>query len=106
MGKTALATNIAYHVAQTYRARCRRRSDHAVDGGVVGFFSLEMSAEQLATRIIAEQTGSRRSDPPRPHQPIEFDRIVEVSQELQNLPLYIDQTGGITSPSLRRARGG
>ena len=104
MGKTALATNIAYHVAQTYR----RDPDSAAarDGAVVGFFSLEMSAEQLATRIIAEQAsipsekirrGRIESD--------EFDRIVEVSQELQNLPLYIDQTGGITVAQLAaRAR--
>ena len=104
MGKTALATNIAYHVAKTYRRD--DESDHAVDGAVVGFFSLEMSAEQLATRIIAEQAhipserirrGRIDSD--------EFDRIVEVSQELQNLPLYIDQTGGITVAQLAaRAR--
>ncbi|HEX7531833.1 MAG TPA: replicative DNA helicase [Methyloceanibacter sp.] len=104
MGKTALATNIAYHVAKTYRRD--GDSDNAVDGAVVGFFSLEMSSEQLATRIIAEQAyipserirrGRIDSD--------EFDRIVEVSQELQNLPLYIDQTGGITVAQLAsRAR--
>ena len=104
MGKTALATNIAYHVAKTYRRDSE--SDNAVDGAVVGFFSLEMSAEQLATRIISEQAyipserirrGRIDSD--------EFDRIVEVSQELQNLPLYIDQTGGITVAQLAaRAR--
>ena len=104
MGKTALATNIAYHVAQTYRRD--PDSDAALDGAVVGFFSLEMSAEQLATRIIAEQAsipsekirrGRIESD--------EFDRIVEVSQELQNLPLYIDQTGGTTVAQLAaRAR--
>jgi replicative DNA helicase len=104
MGKTALATNIAYHVAQAYRRDSD--SDAPLDGAVVGFFSLEMSAEQLATRIISEQAtipsekirrGRIDSD--------EFDRIVEVSQELQNLPLYIDQTGGITVAQLAaRAR--
>ena len=104
MGKTALATNIAYHVAKTYRRDSE--NEKAVDGAVVGFFSLEMSAEQLATRIISEQAyipserirrGRIDSD--------EFDRIVEVSQELQNLPLYIDQTGGITVAQLAaRAR--
>jgi len=104
MGKTALATNIAYHVAKTYVAD--PDSDKALDGAVVGFFSLEMSAEQLATRIISEQAeipseqirrGRINSD--------DFDRIVEVSQELQNLPLYIDQTGGITMAQLAaRAR--
>ena len=104
MGKTALATNIAYHVAKAYRAGAD--SETALDGAVVGFFSLEMSAEQLATRIISEQAyipserirrGRIDSD--------EFDRIVEVSQELQHLPLYIDQTGGITVAQLAaRAR--
>jgi replicative DNA helicase len=104
MGKTALATNIAYHVARNYRPDTD--SENALDGAVVGFFSLEMSAEQLATRIISEQAhipserirrGRIESD--------EFDRIVEVSQELQSLPLYIDQTGGITVAQLAaRAR--
>jgi replicative DNA helicase len=104
MGKTALATNIAYHVAKSYKPD--EDSENALDGAVVGFFSLEMSAEQLATRIISEQSlipserirrGRIDSD--------EFDRIVEVSQELQSLPLYIDQTGGITVAQLAaRAR--
>ena len=104
MGKTALATNIAYHVAKANAANAS--GDDPADGAVVGFFSLEMSAEQLATRIISEQAqipsdrirrGRIDSD--------EFDRIVEVSQELQNLPLFIDQTGGITVAQLAaRAR--
>ena len=104
MGKTAFATNIAYHVARHFQPGAD--PDHAVDGAVVGFFSLEMSAEQLATRIISEQSqipserirrGRIESD--------EFDRIVEASQELQNLPLYIDQTGGLTVAQLAaRAR--
>jgi replicative DNA helicase len=104
MGKTALATNIAYHVAKTYRPG--GDAETTLDGAVVGFFSLEMSAEQLATRIISEQSyipsekirrGRIDAD--------EFDRIVEVSQELQHLPLYIDQTGGISVAQLAaRAR--
>src|ERR1043165_901390 len=58
MGKTALATNIAYNVAKHWRGETRADGRTAtVDGGIVGFFSLEMSAEQLATRIISEQTG-------------------------------------------------
>jgi replicative DNA helicase len=104
MGKTALATNIAYHVAQSYRRD--PDSQAALDGAVVGFFSLEMSAEQLATRIISEQAyiPSERIRRGRIESE-EFDRIVEVSQELQNLPLYIDQTGGITVAQLAaRAR--
>ena len=104
MGKTALATNIAYHVAQSYRRD--PDSQAPLDGAVVGFFSLEMSAEQLATRIISEQAyiPSERIRRGRIESE-EFDRIVEVSQELQNLPLYIDQTGGITVAQLAaRAR--
>jgi replicative DNA helicase len=58
MGKTALATNIAYNVAKAWDGDLRADGHMAtVDGGIVGFFSLEMSAEQLATRIISEQTG-------------------------------------------------
>ncbi|MCH8239674.1 MAG: replicative DNA helicase, partial [Proteobacteria bacterium] len=57
MGKTALATNIAYHVARAYKSEQRADgADEVVDGAVVGFFSLEMASEQLATRIIAEQS--------------------------------------------------
>ena len=59
MGKTALATNIAFNIAKAYAGeRAARRHDRRpINGGIVGFFSLEMSAEQLATRIIAEQSG-------------------------------------------------
>jgi replicative DNA helicase len=107
MGKSALATNIGYHVARNYKADHQPDgSVRVLDGGVVALFSLEMSSEQLATRIIAEQSGisSERirrgkitSD--------EFDRLVEVSRELQSLPLYIDATGGITVAQLAaRAR--
>jgi replicative DNA helicase len=110
MGKTALATNIAFNIAKAYKSE--RQSDGAdkvVDGAVVGFFSLEMSAEQLATRIIAEQAEIpseriRRGilDEDR-HK--EFTRLVQVSRELQHLPLYIDQTGGISIAQLAaRAR--
>src|SRR5499433_3053863 len=58
MGKTSLATNIAYNIARAYRAETQHEGRmKTVDGGIVGFFSLEMSAEQLATRIIAERSG-------------------------------------------------
>ena len=58
MGKTALATNIAYNIAKAWRGEVQPDGHiETVNGGIVGFFSLEMSAEQLATRIIAEQTG-------------------------------------------------
>ncbi len=107
MGKTALATNIAYHVARAYKSeQTPDGSDKVVDGAVVGFFSLEMSSEQLATRIISEQAGipSERIRRGRIERH-EFDRLVEVSQELQTLPLFIDQTGGISVAQLAaRAR--
>ena len=114
MGKTALATNIAYHVAKNYDAE--HNADGTVtikDGAVVAFFSLEMSAEQLATRIIAEQSGISSEKIRRGKiAEDEFHRIVDVSQELQSLPLYIDDTGGLTiaqvaarARRLKRQRG-
>ncbi len=80
MGKTALATNIAYHVAKAHAAD--PQTGDTMDGAVVGFFSLEMSAEQLATRIISEQSqiSSEKIRCGRIDLD-EFDRIVEVSQE-------------------------
>ena len=58
MGKTALATNIAFNIAKAYRGEVKPDgATETVNGGIVGFFSLEMSSEQLATRIIAEQSG-------------------------------------------------
>jgi replicative DNA helicase len=107
MGKTALATNIAYNVAKAYKA------DHQVDGtvkvldgGVVAFFSLEMSSEQLATRIIAEQAGIPSEMIRRGKiNESEFSRLVDVSRDLESLPLYIDATGGLTIAQLAaRAR--
>ncbi|SEQ11460.1 primary replicative DNA helicase [Faunimonas pinastri] len=107
MGKTSLATNIAYNIAQAWKGELQPDgSMKTVDGGIVGFFSLEMSAEQLATRILAEQASVSSSDIRRGsiHED-QFDRIVEVAQEMQRIPLYIDQTGGISIGALRaRAR--
>ena len=107
MGKTAFATNIAFHVARAFKSEQRPDgSEQVTDGAVVGFFSLEMSAEQLATRIVSEQASIpseriRRGKIERE----EFDRLVEASQMLQTLPLFIDQTGGITVAQLAaRAR--
>jgi replicative DNA helicase len=107
MGKTALATNIAFYAAQN----CRRQTDAAgkeqiVDGAVVGFFSLEMSAPQLATRILAEQTALssekiRRGELSKQ----DFDKIVDVSQRLHQLPFFIDDTPGMSISAIRtRAR--
>jgi replicative DNA helicase len=107
MGKTALATNIAYNVAKAWVGD-RRADGHlkTVNGGIVGFFSLEMSAEQLATRIIAEQTKipsskMRRGDIKEDDFEIIKDKVVQI----QDLPLFIDETGGVSIAQLAaRAR--
>ncbi len=107
MGKSALASNIAYHVAKSYKSEHNPDGTVKVtDGGVVAIFSLEMSAEQLATRIISEQSEISSEKIRRGKiDEDEFHRIVEVSQELQSLPLYIDDTGGLTIAQLAaRAR--
>jgi replicative DNA helicase len=114
MGKTALATNIAYHVARNYKAEYQADGSLKVlDGGVVAFFSLEMSAEQLATRIISEQAGIPSERIRRGKiDADEFERIRHVAEELHSLPLYIDATGGLTvaqvaarARRLKRQRG-
>jgi replicative DNA helicase len=107
MGKSALATNIAYNVARSWRGEVRP-DGHTVtaNGGIVGFFSLEMSAEQLATRIIAEQTGIPSSQIRRGGiSEADFERIKDHSIELQNLPFFLDETGGLSIAQLAaRAR--
>jgi replicative DNA helicase len=107
MGKTSLATNVAFNIANAYEpAQQADGSFAAANGGVVGFFSLEMSSEQLATRIISEQTEIpsskiRRGEINEP----EFEKLVACSQMMQRIPLYIDQTGGISIAQLAaRAR--
>ncbi|MCV0397713.1 MAG: replicative DNA helicase [Rhizobiaceae bacterium] len=107
MGKTSLATNIAFNVAQAYRpAQQADGSFKAADGGVIGFFSLEMSSEQLATRIISEQTEIPSSKIRRGEiSEADFAKLVACSQTMQKIPLYIDQTGGISIAQLTaRAR--
>jgi replicative DNA helicase len=107
MGKTALATNIAYNVARAWRGEVRADGHiETTNGGTVGFFSLEMSAEQLATRIIAEQTGIPSSTIRRGGiQELDFEKIRDVATELQHLPFFIDETGGLTVAQLAaRAR--
>ena len=107
MGKTALATNIAYNIAKTWRGE-KQPDGHVStsNGGIVGFFSLEMSAEQLATRIIAEQSGIpsykiRRGDIDER----DFESLTDAVRIMQEIPLYIDQTGGISIAQLTaRAR--
>jgi replicative DNA helicase len=107
MGKTALATNIAYNVARAWRGEVRPDGHiDTLNGGIVGFFSLEMSAEQLATRIISEQSGIASSTIRRGGiNEQEFERIKDVAIELQHLPFFIDETGGLTVAQLAaRAR--
>src|SRR6266702_7169615 len=107
MGKTALATNIAYNVARTWRGEVRADGTmKSVNGGVVGFFSCEMSAEQLATRIIAERTGIPSSTIRRGGiTETDFEKIRDYSIELQSLPFYVDETGGLSISQLTaRAR--
>jgi len=108
MGKTALATNIAYNIAKAF-AQGDVRPDgtrETVNGGVVGFFSLEMSAEQLATRIISEQTGIPSNKIRRGAiDEADFENIKDISIELQSLPFYVDETGGLSIGQLAaRAR--
>jgi len=107
MGKTSLATNLAYNIARAWRGDVRPDGHiDTVNGGIVGFFSLEMSAEQLATRIISEQTEIpsyriRRGE----IEPSDFDRIAAVAREMEAIPLYIDETGGLSIAQLAaRAR--
>jgi replicative DNA helicase len=107
MGKTALATNIAYNVAKAHRAELQADgTKKSVNGGIVGFFSCEMSAEQLATRILAEQTGVSSSLIRRGGiTQVEFDKIRDYTIELQHLPLFVDETGGLSISQLTaRAR--
>ena len=107
MGKTSLATNIAYNIAKAYkRGKTHDGAEGAVDGGVVGFFSLEMSAEQLAGRILAEASEIsshkiRQGDMTEG----EFRRFVDAAKSLESCPLFIDDTAAIPISQLAaRAR--
>ncbi len=107
MGKTALATNIAYNIARAHRDELQPDGTRkTVNGGIVGFFSCEMSAEQLATRIIAERTGIASSMIRRGGiTETDFEKIRDYSVELQSLPFYVDETGGLSIAQLTaRAR--
>jgi replicative DNA helicase len=107
MGKTSLATNIAYNIAAAYEGEVQSDgSMKAKNGGVVGFYSLEMSSEQLATRIISEQTEVSSSKIRRGDiNDADFEKLVACSMMMQKVPLYIDQTGGISIAQLSaRAR--
>jgi len=107
MGKTALATSVAFNAACNHRREVDEQGgEHTVDGAVVGFFSLEMSAEQLATRILAMRAGLRADHVRRGKMSNdEFARLVDASRDLAAVPLFIDDTPGLTIPALRtRAR--
>lgn len=107
MGKTSLATNIAYNIAKAYqKGTLHDGTEGAVTGGVVGFYSLEMSAEQLAARILSEASEIpseqiRRGD----MNEAEFRRFVEAAKKLESCPLYIDDTPALPISQLAaRAR--
>ncbi len=106
MGKTALATNIAFNAARAYKEEIVEGRPKVVDGAVVGFFSLEMSSEQLATRMLAEQA-EVSSEKIRKGEMIssDFDRVLSVSHELEHLNFFIDDTPALSIAALRtRAR--
>ena len=107
MGKTSLATNIAFNIAKAYRKGQRPDgTEGAIEGGIVGFYSLEMSAEQLAARILSEAAEVpseqiRRGD----MNETEFRRFVEAAKSLEACPLYIDDTPALPISQLAaRAR--
>jgi len=98
MGKSTLAVNIAFHIARNYAWEPQPDgSRKTVNGGVVAFFSLEMSAEQLAMRILGESSGVS-SDRLRKGEidASEFGRVRDAAIEIQESPLYIDDTGGLS----------
>ena len=107
MGKTALGTNIAFNAAKKFKEKEDEFGNKTtIDGGKIAFFSLEMSSEQLATRVLAEQS-KISSDKMRKAElnKEDFKKIAKVSSELENLNLVIDDNPILTIPSLRaRAR--
>jgi replicative DNA helicase len=107
MGKTSLATNIAFNIAKAFRRGILSDgSEGTVNGGVVGFYSLEMSAEQLAARVLSEASEVpsdqiRRGDMTES----EFRRFVDAAKTLESCPLFIDDTPALPISQLAaRAR--
>ena len=109
MGKTAFATTVAYNVAAAYEKSIQdgnttaensaenSATPQALEGAPVAFFSLEMSAEQLATRLLAEKSGIPSEKIRRGKiKEEEYHKIVEAARVLESLPIYIDQTGALT----------
>ena len=107
MGKTSLATNIAFNVARAYKRGARPDgTEGAVNGGVVGFFSLEMSSEQLAARVLSEASEVPSDQIRRgAMDETEFRRFVEAAKDLEACPLFIDDTPALPISQLAaRAR--
>jgi replicative DNA helicase len=107
MGKTSLATNIAFNIAKSHKkGPLPDGSEGTINGGCVGFFSLEMSSEQLAARVLSEaaEVSSeqiRRGDMTE----TEFRRFVEAAKTLESCPLFIDDTPALPISQLSaRAR--
>ena len=107
MGKTALGTNIAFNVAKSFKEKIDEIGNKKlIDGGKVAFFSLEMSSEQLATRILAEQTRisgdkMRKAELSKD----DFKKIAKATSDLEDLNLFIDDNPILTIATLRaRAR--
>ena len=98
MGKTALATNIAFNAARKIQESGKKTT--------IAFFSLEMSSEQLSTRILAEQSRIKSNDIRRGRISDEqFDKFIETSKNISELPLFIDETPAISIAALsNRAR--
>ncbi len=98
MGKTSLATNIAFNAAKNLQDSGRKSS--------IAFFSLEMSSEQLSTRILSEQARIGSNDIRRGRISDEqFDKFLETSKDISELPLYIDETPAISIAAMsNRAR--
>ncbi len=102
MGKTALATKIAFGGAKALLAEARASDPNGIPKAQIAVFSLEMSCEQLATRLLSEEarvSGDRirRGDIGQK----DFDKFVQVSRELAALPIQIDDTPAITMSALR-----
>ena len=102
MGKSALATKIAFGAAKSLLEQARAEGPNVQPKQQVAIFSLEMSAEQLATRLLSEESRIsgdriRRGDIGQR----DFDQFVEVSREIGSLPLQIDDTPAISMSMLR-----
>ena len=107
MGKTALATNIAFNAARRFKDdKDRGLTPHQSKGAVVGFFSLEMSADQLAARILADRSGIPSEEMRRGNiSQKQFDAVAQAAFDLEHIPLFIDDTPALSIAGLRtRAR--